>query len=80
MTDTSDSNKEVLVVVSKLKNYIKNTAGLNTSGEVPSVLTKAVEILCQEAIESAKKDGRKTVMERDFKLPTSTETDSSSIN
>ena len=79
MTDT-DTSKEVLVVVSKLKNYIKSTDGLNTSGEVPSVLTKAVEILCQEAIENAKKDGRKTVMERDFKLPTSSDSDSSSIN
>lgn len=66
----SETEKEVLVVVSKLKNYIKNTAGLNTSGDVPTVLTKAVEILCNEAIENAKKDGRKTVMERDFKLPT----------
>ena len=66
----SDNDKDVLVVVSKLKNYIKSTAGLNTSGEVPSVLTKAVEILCQGAIQSAKKDGRKTVMERDFILPT----------
>lgn len=65
----SESEKEVLVVVSKLKNYIKNTAGLNTSGDVPSVLTKAVEVLCNEAIENAKKDGRKTVMERDFRIP-----------
>lgn len=70
----SDTDKDVLVVVSKLKNYIKSTAGLNTSGDVPSVLTKAVEILCQEAIENAKKDGRKTVMERDFRMPTTTET------
>ncbi len=67
----SDTEKGVLVVVSKLKNYIKSTADLNTSGEVPSVLTKAVEILCNEAIENAKKDGRKTVMERDFNLPSS---------
>lgn len=73
MSDT-DTDKEVLVVVSKLKNYIKNTAGLNTSGDVPSVLTKAVEMLCNQAIENAKKDGRKTVMERDFSLPTTTTT------
>ena len=75
----SDTDKDVLVVVSKLKNYIKSTAGLNTSGDVPSVLTKAVEILCQEAIENAKKDGRKTVMERDFRMP-SAETTTDSIN
>lgn len=57
---------EVLVVVSKLKNYIKNTAGLSTAGTVPTVLSNAVKDLCNEAIENAKKDGRKTVMDRDF--------------
>ena len=57
---------EVLVVVSKLKNYIKSTAGLSTAGTVPAVLSNAVKELCNEAIENAKKDGRKTVMDRDF--------------
>ncbi|MCB0328617.1 MAG: hypothetical protein KDD70_03105 [Bdellovibrionales bacterium] len=60
------SDKEVLVVVSKLKNYIKDTAGMNTSGNVPARLTEIIQALCQEAVENAKKDGRKTVMDRDF--------------
>ena len=60
------SDKEVLVVVSKLKNYIKETAGMNTSGNVPAKLTEIVQALCKEAVENAKKDGRKTVMDRDF--------------
>ncbi len=57
---------DVLVVVSKLKSYIKSSSGLNTAGEVPAVLTKAIKSLIADAVEHAKKEGRKTVMERDF--------------
>ncbi|MCB0352371.1 MAG: hypothetical protein KDD64_02565 [Bdellovibrionales bacterium] len=60
------SNDEVLVVVSKLKNYIKSSAGMNTSGNVPAKLSEIIKGLCQDAVEHAKKDGRKTVMDRDF--------------
>ncbi|MCB0333614.1 MAG: hypothetical protein KDD55_08960 [Bdellovibrionales bacterium] len=60
------SSDEVLVVVSKLKNYIKNTSGMNTSGNVPGKLSELIKGLCESAIENAKKDGRKTVMDRDF--------------
>ena len=68
MNDTGTSN-EVLVVVSKLKNYIRATSGMNTSGGVPEILTKIVHSLCDQAIEKAKSDGRKTVMDRDFSFP-----------
>lgn len=68
MNDIGSGN-EVLVVVSKLKNYIRTTAGMNTSGGVPEVLTKIVHTLCNQAIEKAKTDGRKTVMDRDFSFP-----------
>ena len=57
---------EVLVVASKLKRYIKEHAGMNTSSNVMPALTEKVRHLCQEAIENARKDGRKTVMDRDF--------------
>ena len=60
------SNQEVLVVVSKLKNYIKNTADMNTAGNVAPALSELVRKLCNSAIETAKSDGRKTVMDRDF--------------
>jgi len=60
------SDKETLVVVSKLKNYIRETAGMNTAGSVPEVLSEIVRNLCQQAIENAKNDGRKTVKDRDF--------------
>ncbi len=63
------ANEEVLVVVSKLKGYIKSSAGMNTSGNVPEKLSEIIRKLCQDAVEQAKKDGRKTVMDRDFSLP-----------
>jgi histone H3/H4 len=56
---------EVLVVASKVKAYIKEKGGMNTSGQVPEELSKRVEALCLKAIENAKADGRKTVMDRD---------------
>jgi hypothetical protein len=58
--------QDVLVVVSKLKNYIRARSGLNTSGNVASVLSEIVRRECDQAIEKAKSDGRKTVMDRDF--------------
>ena len=60
------SEKEVLVVVSKLKNYIKAKGGMNTSGSVAEVLSDKVREICDRAMETAKNDGRKTVMDRDF--------------
>lgn len=57
---------EVLVVASKLKNYIKDKAGMNTSAAVMPVLSERVRNLCNQAIEKAKSEGRKTVMDRDF--------------
>ncbi|HLE00494.1 MAG TPA: histone-like protein [Bdellovibrionota bacterium] len=63
-------SKEVLVVASKVKNYIKTSSGLNTSSAVMEVLSDKVRQLCNEAIERAKQDGRKTVMDRDFGVET----------
>jgi histone H3/H4 len=63
----SDANeKELLIIVSKLKKYIKDQAGMNTSGAVAEVLSEKVRDLCNEAINHAKEEGRKTVMDRDF--------------
>lgn len=60
------SDKEVLVVVSKLKAYIKEQAGMSTSSSVPAVLSDKVKELCARAIDNARRNGRKTVMDRDF--------------
>ncbi len=58
---------EVLVVVSKVKKYITEKSGMNTSASVMDVLTDRVKALCDQAIVEARNDGRKTVMDRDFK-------------
>ena len=55
-----------LVVTSKVKKFIKEKGDCNTSSETIDILSKAVERLCQKGIDSAKADGRKTVMDRDI--------------
>ena len=58
--------KEVLVVISKMKNYIREKSGMNTAGSVAEVVSDRVRRMCDQAIENARKDGRKTVMDRDM--------------
>jgi histone H3/H4 len=60
------STNEVLVVASKTKDYIRKASGMNTSAAVMEALSNKVRQLCDQAIERAKADGRKTVMDRDF--------------
>ncbi|MCX6116272.1 MAG: hypothetical protein NT027_01925 [Proteobacteria bacterium] len=57
---------EVYVVASKVKQLIKEKSELNTSASVMEALSKIVEREVAKAIERAKADGRKTVMDRDF--------------
>jgi len=59
---------EVLVVTSKVKKFIKEKGGCNTSAETIDQLSKAMEVLCNKGVESAKADGRKTVMARDINI------------
>ncbi len=66
MENTTEETKDTLVVASKLKNYIRSHAGMNTSSAVIDVISDRVRLLCDQAIENAKRDGRKTVMDRDF--------------
>lgn len=58
--------QDILVVASKLKNYIRAASGLNTSGAVMEVLSEKLRDLCDDAIDRAKEAGRTTVMDRDF--------------
>ena len=60
------SENDVLVVVSKLKTYIRSRSDMNTAGNVAPKLSEIVRRLCDQAIEQARNDGRKTVMDRDF--------------
>lgn len=57
---------DVLVVTSKVKKFIKEKGQMNTSAETIDILSQAIERLCQKGMESAKADGRKTVMARDI--------------
>jgi len=57
---------DVLIVVSKLKAYVRAKSGMNTSDGVIDVLSDRVRALCDQAIEQARAAGRKTVMDRDF--------------
>jgi hypothetical protein len=57
---------DVLIVVSKLKAYVRAASGMNTSDSVIEVLSDRVRALCDQAIEQARAAGRKTVMDRDF--------------
>lgn len=58
---------DVLVVVSKLKAYIRARSGMNTSDTVLEVLSDRLRRICDEGIQNAAADGRKTVMDRDFR-------------
>ncbi len=58
--------REVLIIASRLKEYIQARGEMNTSGNVAEVLSDQVRVICDRAIENARADGRKTVMDRDF--------------
>ncbi len=66
LTTTSSKNNDVLIIASKLKDYIKNKADMNTSANVMDRLSDIVRRHCDNAINKARQDGRKTVMDRDF--------------
>lgn len=57
---------DILVVASKIKKYIKEKSQLSTSANTLEVLSNIVKSVCDKAIENAKADGRKTVMDRDI--------------
>lgn len=57
---------EILIVASKLKQYVKDKHDLNTSGNVMEILSTAVRKITNRAAENAKAEGRKTLMDRDF--------------
>jgi hypothetical protein len=59
-------DKEILVVVSKLKAYVRARGDMNTSDNVADLLSERLRTLCDEAIRRARKEGRKTLMDRDF--------------
>jgi len=59
-------DQEILVVASKVKEYIKNRSDMNTSQDVIEVLSQHVRQWLKHAIERAKHAGRKTILDRDI--------------
>lgn len=62
----NDNEKDTLVVVSKLKQYIKDKHDMNTSASVIDLLSNQIRRICDQASDKARRDGRKTLMDRDF--------------
>lgn len=60
------SEEEILIVASKLKQYIKDKYDLNTSANVMEALSTIVRRHADKACMRARSEGRKTVMDRDF--------------
>jgi len=58
--------REVLIVASKLKAYVRARSGMNTSDRCVEPLSDAVRELADRAIGKARAEGRKTVLDRDF--------------
>lgn len=66
IVETGPIPDDVLVVVSKLKAYVKARSGMKTSDTVMPVLSERLRRLCDAAIERAAAAGRKTILDRDF--------------
>jgi hypothetical protein len=60
---------EILIVASRLKEYVRARSGFNTSDRVLEPLSDIVRRVCDEAIRNAARDGRKTVLDRDVPKP-----------
>jgi hypothetical protein len=58
--------KEILVVVSRLKAYVQARTGMNTSDAVMPLLSDLLREVADEAAANARRDGRKTILERDL--------------
>jgi len=66
LNDRGSIPEDILVVASKLKAYIRARSGMNTSDGVLPGLSRILRDLCDDAIQRAYDDGRKTVMDRDL--------------
>jgi hypothetical protein len=57
--------REVLVVASRLKEYVRVRSGFHTSDRVLEPLSDHVRRLADQAIENARREGRMTILDRD---------------
>lgn len=58
--------RDVLIVASKLKQYVKARSGMNTSDRVFGVLSEHLRQLATRAIRKAAQEERRTVLDRDI--------------
>jgi len=63
----TDEDKEILIVASRLKKYIKEQSDMSTSADALEALSDIVRRECRMAIQEAKVSGRRTVKGRDFR-------------
>ena len=57
---------EVLIIASRLKDYVRVKSGYNTSDRALGPLSEIVRRACDEAIRNAQREGRRTVLDRDI--------------
>jgi histone H3/H4 len=62
---STEFERDILIVVSKMKKYIKDRSGMNCSDGVADELSNHVRAICDDSIRAAATDGRKTVLDRD---------------
>jgi hypothetical protein len=62
---TEDVPREVLIVASRLKDYVRARSGYNTSDRVLAPLSDIVRQVVDQTIENARRDGRMTILDRD---------------
>ena len=58
--------EDILIVASKLKQYVKEKYDMNTSANVMEALSRIVRRQTDQAVARARSEGRKTLMDRDF--------------
>lgn len=58
--------REILIVANRLKDYVRARSGYNTSERVLGPLSDHVRRICDEAMQNAAREGRRTVLDRDI--------------
>ena len=59
------ADDDVLIIASRLKDYVRAKSGYHTSDRVLGPLSAIVRRVCDEAIRNAQREGRRTVLDRD---------------
>ncbi len=59
---------DILVIASRFKDFVSEQSEFNTSASVMSALSDHLRHVAMQAIDNAREDGRRTVMESDLKF------------